>query len=163
MATSSTSIGGGSMAGRKTELGDFEDGEGPPSFEDPPLVYLNAYTTTIRVPGDSGKLAGYTGIDPERGKVYITPRRRSQHYFKKHGGYAISTKVLAKALAQDAGYVLVYASDVDRTSVFEIDEYLDADDVPQQDVQSNHAEKCVDTARAIGTWEQKNTPIHDNR
>lgn len=152
-----------------TDLRDYsEDTPGNPqeSYDQPPRVMVNtSYSQTIRAPGKDGKIAGYTGIDPNRGRAYITPRQYSKHYFRKLNAYAISTKIIAKLQAHNVEHIIVWDGESERSLVFQVADYARADDVPNS-MQTNtpDAQKYVPKADAREIWEgQEFIPVNDLR
>lgn len=148
--------------GRKTTLDQYADGEPVESFGKPPHVVLNrSYTTSYTVPDDPSKLAGHTGIDYQRGRVFISPRTRSRHYFEKYDGYAMETKVLARAQSDGVEYVMVHELDRNRTYVWLITDFLAADPVNPRWSEGGE-QKALATSQAIGIWDQPD-PREDRR
>lgn len=150
--------------GRKTTLDQFADGDGVISFPNPPRVILNrAYSSTYRVPTDRSKVAGWTGIDGERGRCYLSVRSYGQHYFKKYGGYAVSEAILERAQRDNVDWVLIWESDRQRTYVWRLTDYLAADNVNPRWTPTSDAQKVLGTERAVGIWDQHQKPTEDRR
>jgi len=148
------------MGGRKTTLDDYADGEPPADFDNPPMVNLDRYyTTEFRVPTDRSKLAGWTGIDRERGRVYISVRKLNKHYFRKYDAYAFSTRVLARAQNENVDYVVVWEVKNGRTHVWPLTDLLSNEEISY----NGDAQKIAPLDEAIGTWEQNYRPIVEQR
>lgn len=78
-------------------LYDFE--EVPP----PEVTTLRA----MKHPMDPTKTAGLLGDDPDRGRVYVSPRKREEHFFRKHAGYAVSKSILMYLHGQKTWTILI--------------------------------------------------------
>lgn len=141
-------------SGRKTTLDQFEDGEQVESFDTPPQVILNRhYTTAYRVPNDPSKLAGHTGIDTSRGRVFISPRTRKRHFFKKYDGYAMETRVLARAESDGVEYVMVHELDRNRTYVWRLTDFFAVEPVNPRWSEGGE-QRALATSQALGIWDQ---------
>jgi hypothetical protein len=117
----------------------------------------------VKDPDDGTTLFGMIGTDSRRdgAQVYTSPRHRSRNYFRKIGGYPISTDILERLRAppHDAGvdpvkivYIIQRESTDDRPAmtVFEYDlrDYLDAETI---NFSGFGEQKCptLDDARAV--------------
>lgn len=145
------------------DLRDFQDGEGPDIYDEPPLVHYTPYTTAIRTPGDNGKVAGHTGIDEHRGRVFLTIRKFQDHFYRRGGGYAISTKVLEAAEEEGVNRVLIWESDQQRTYEFALSRYLNGQKVPAQHTPAGDEQRYVEINNHLGRFEQLSAPTIDTR
>jgi hypothetical protein len=150
--------------GRKTTLDQFADGDEVATFSNPPRVILNRpYSETYRVPHDRSKIAGWTGIDKERGRCYLSVRSKNQHYFEKYEGYAVSEPVLERANRDNVDWVLVWESDRERTYVWRLTDFLAAEEVNSRWTPAGDTQKVMPTERAVGIWDQHQKPVEDRR
>lgn len=147
--------------GRKTTLGDWSNGDEPETYDTQPLVILQKpYTSTIRVPDGSGKIAGHTGIDSERGRTYISIREHAKHYFRKYDGYAISTKILNRLQNENVEHVIIWESKQDITYEWPLSDWLEAEDVDPTLTQGD-AQKALELTTAVETWQETGKPTEN--
>ena len=93
-------------------LFDYDEREAPTVKQTP--------RRQVPVPApDMDGIAGVLGVLESGEKVYVTPRTRSQHFFRKHAGYAVSDRILAELDRQ--GVVKVFVQETDVGDVIEYD------------------------------------------
>lgn len=113
---------------------------------DPPDV---TKSRKIINPADRTKLAGYIGTCPQRGMVYVSPRNRERHLFRKHQGYAISEDIL-DTLADAPVEVVFIKEDQEKMIEYDINQFKDG-------IQINHdgydKQRVVPVENARKVWE----------
>lgn len=147
-----------------TDLRDWEDGEGPATHDEPPLVLLTEYSTKIPAPGKKSKTAGYTGIDPERGRVYLSVRRRRKHRYRKENAYAISTRILRRLASENVECIIVYEADDNASHVWPFHKFDEGEHVPPSETPTRDRQKYATIGDATEHWTDELTaPIQDRR
>lgn len=117
----------GGRFNRQTRLDEHQNGGLP----DPPLVIIDrnaepVYAPRSRDDDTGGKVAGYIGAIKNRdGTAYVSRKVRSEHYYRKGRGYALSKKILHYLMTKDVHHLIWYESERNRTLEFGIRQYVE--------------------------------------
>jgi len=136
-----------------TDLSDFNGGIQPP---DPPQIKM-----VKKVPlafGENRKTAGWIGPVPERKALgFVTKRDSQEHRIRALNAYSISEKVLKRLTAQDVQVVLIHEKDRDRVLEYTLQQFRDADNVPEKYLMRPDDPQRFVRLRGADSWHHADT------
>lgn len=102
-----------------TNLNTFTDKEAP-ILKSTPRQQL-----PVPVLAETEGMAGVGGFLSAGEKAYVSPRKRSVHYFRLHEGYAVSDQILDYLDKSGMAYILIQETDTGNVLEYHLRDFVD--------------------------------------